>query len=125
MSYTPAISGGSDAVIQGALDVASDGCADIQNVLDDIQEGSDLNKNRSAGVVMLKGGTGTDAADHVYATSKYGVYLDTDLSISTAAGAMVVDDLMQKISTKVQVAAQLLAASNNMNKTASRILTQG
>ena len=47
------------------------------------------------------------------------------VDISQASGAMVIDDLMQKISTKVQVAAQMLAATNNIQKTASRILSQG
>jgi hypothetical protein len=48
-----------------------------------------------------------------------------NVDIKTAAGAMVIDDLMQKISTKVQVAAQLLSTANNIAKTASRIMSQG
>ena len=53
----------------------------------------------------------------------YGISGEAD--ITTAAGAMVIDDLMQKISTKVQVAAQLLSTANNIAKTASRVLSQG
>jgi len=92
--------------------VAGQGCADINSVLDDIKGDSKLTAtNFSTGT-----GTGLDS---------YGVKLTDNLSISSAAGAMVVDDLMQKISTKVQVAAQMLAAANNANKAATRIMSQG
>jgi hypothetical protein len=71
-----------------------------------------------------KGGSGPAApADAV--PGSYGVILNSDLSISTANGAMIIDDLMQKVSTKVQVAAQMLSTANTMAKTASRILSQG
>ena len=53
----------------------------------------------------------------------YGITGNAD--IRTASGAMVIDDLMQKISTKVQVAAQLLSTANSINKTVSRIMSQG
>lgn len=95
-----------DAIVGQALQISSDGCAEIANLLTDITTDADI-----------------DAANTVAAD--YGVTLSADLSVSTANGAMVIDDLMQKISTKVQVAAQMLSAANNMAKTASRILSQG
>jgi hypothetical protein len=100
-------------IISAAVTVAGQGCADIKSVLDDIKLDSDLDK------VNFSTGSGTSGTD------SYGVKLDSDLSISSAAGAMVVDDLMQKISTKVQVAAQMLSAANNANKAATRVMSQG
>jgi hypothetical protein len=97
-----------DQIVGKALAIASDGCLDINAVLVDISQPDNA----------LTGGTGSVA-------EKYGATISGSLSINTAAGAMVIDDLMQKISTKVQVAAQLLSAANNMSKTASRILSQG
>jgi hypothetical protein len=94
-------------VVSGAIDIAEDGCKDITSVLSDITDN-----------------TLSDASGSV--CEKYGVDLPgAGLNINTAAGAMVVDDLMQKISTKVQVAAQLLSAVNNMSKTVGRTLSQG
>jgi hypothetical protein len=64
-------------------------------------------------------------ADPANVPLKYGATLTSDMNITDASGAMVIDDLMQKISTKVQVASQLLSSANNIAKTASRILSQG
>jgi hypothetical protein len=95
-----------------AIQVADQACQDINSVLEDIKPDSDLDSaNYTTG-----SGTGVNS---------YGVKLEAPLSISSAAGAMVVDDLMQKISTKVQVAAQMLSAANNANKAATRIMSQG
>ena len=105
-------SAGTGAVIEKAVFVANQGCTDINSVLTDIKDDSDLDAANYAT------GTGTGV-------NGYGVKLTTDLSISSAAGAMVVDDLMQKISTKVQVAAQMLSAANNANKAATRVMSQG
>ena len=94
-----------DQIVASALAISTDGCTDINTVLSDVQDST------------------LSTSDTV--PKEYGVNLQADLNISSAAGAMVVDDLMQKISTKVQVAAQLLSTANNINKTASRIMSQG
>lgn len=104
-------------IISSALDIAGKGSDAISTVLQDIQSDSILGGidavNRdlsSAGQVVLQA---------------YG-YSDTaQADIRQASGAMVIDDLMQKISTKVQVASQMLATLNNINKTASRVISQG
>jgi hypothetical protein len=100
-------------IIAKAVEVAGAGCNDINLVLDDIKADSKLSAS------LFSSGTALTGLD------SYGVKLTNDLPISSAAGAMVVDDLMQKISTKVQVAAQMLAAANNANKAATRIMSQG
>jgi hypothetical protein len=102
MAYS--VNQAADAIVQSALTIAADGVNDISTVLTDVQDS-----------VLSAGGV----------RAEYGDNSTTSLNINTAAGAMVVDDLMQKISTKVQVAAQLLSAANNINKTASRVLSQG
>jgi hypothetical protein len=115
----------SDSVVQNALDTAREGVSDIDDILRDIRGNTgDVTDSGDKNVIgetyngaQTKGGEVMDS---------YGVHVGTGgLQINSAAGAMVVDDLMQKISTKVQVAAQLLSATNNMNKTASRIMSQG
>ena len=102
-------------IITSAVDIAGTGSADISDVLKDIQSDSILGSDsdvdiQSKGKVVLEsyGYDSTDTAD-----------------IRQASGAMVIDDLMQKISTKVQVASQMLATLNNINKTASRVISQG
>ena len=101
---------------QTALDIAGQACQDINIVLRDIQ-GAAGTGNGSANVLG-------DCASGTAVLGKYN-YLQGSVDITSASGAMVIDDLMQKISTSVQVAAQLLSTSNNRAKTASRILTQG
>ena len=98
-------------ITSNALQVSSDGCNAISNIIADIQDDNRINET-------------TSGKDGVGCAKRYGVVI-SDLDISTAAGAMVVDDLMQKISTEVQVAAQMLSTANNLNKTAARILSQG
>jgi hypothetical protein len=95
----------SDVIQDGAQKMANDGVKAINEVITDISIDGILVDN---------------AMYH-----DYGVTISGSLNISSAAGAMVIDDLMQKISTKVQVAAQLLSGNNNLTKTASRILGQG
>ena len=104
MSYT--VSQVADSIVSSALKMANEGVTDIKSVLDNVQDSKLTTSEIPAGY----GVTITDTAG---------------LSINTAAGAMVVDDLMQKISTKVQVAAQLLSTANNINKNVSRALSQG
>ena len=104
MSYT--VSQVADSIVSSALTMANSGVTDIKSVLDNVQDSKLTTGEIPAGY----GVTITDA---------------NGLSINTAAGAMVVDDLMQKISTKVQVAAQLLSTANNINKNVSRALSQG
>lgn len=116
MSYTPSIAN-TDAIIDAALDISTDGCRDIATLLSDISTDAKIDvKTGNVDPATMNGG---DIA------FEYGAVLGESLSVSTANGAMVIDDLMQKISTKVQVAAQMLSAANNMAKTASRILSQG
>ena len=116
-----------DNIVGTAVETAQEACEDISSVLMDISDdnvlgGTGFNRrpelpkpNEQDDVV-----TGGDVA------ASYGATLpSTGLNISEASGAMVIDDLMQKISTKVQVASQLLSTANNIAKTASRILSQG
>ena len=88
-------------VTESAINIAQDACNDIQSVLTDISDDSTLTTTNYTADYGLKG---------------------ANVSIDTAAGAMVIDDLMQKISTKVQVAAQLLSTANKMQQAASRAL---
>ena len=116
-----------DNIVGTAVQTAQQACEDISSVLADISDdnvlgGGSISKgdpnylNPTTGDVV----TGGDVA------ASYGATLpSTGLNISEASGAMVIDDLMQKISTKVQVASQLLSTANNIAKTASRILSQG
>ncbi len=100
-------------ILDNALTVAGDGVDDIAHVLADVEAngGKINNGNGQSGLTV--------AHNHGLDTSV------PEIDISTAAGAMVVDDLMQKISTEVQTASQMLSAANNLTKTASRILSQG
>jgi hypothetical protein len=99
--------GSQDNILNASLEVARDACTDLNTVLTDVQSDGKIN---DTGVAIAQ---------------KYGYNNTSEINISTASGAMVVDDLMQKISTKVQSAAQMLSAANNINKTASRLLSQG
>ena len=90
-----------------ALEIASDGCEAIDAVLRDI-----------VGDSMLGAGSNNCSAT----LSQYSYTLSSGISIDQAAGAMVIDDLMQRISTKVQVAAQLLSTANKNNQTVQRIM---
>jgi hypothetical protein len=99
----------SDAILGSATQVAVDTEQDINGLLTSINSGT-------GGTIGTNGST---------IAAKYGDTVSDNLSISDASGAMVIDDLMQKMSTKVQVAAQLLSSANNIAKTASRILSQG
>jgi len=103
-----------DTIVSSALLIAQRGCDEINSVLSDIAADNSLNDNVAAG---------SSAAGWIHAN--YDVNVGSGLSTSSASGAMVVDDLMQKISTKVQVSAQLLSTANNINKTVARILSQG
>lgn len=130
-----------DSVVSNALKTASEGVSDIDTILRDIRGDSDPTVDKDGNTVAAVTDSGSknvigeldaDAGTKSGKTAggdvmtSYGVKVgDEGLQINSAAGAMVVDDLMQKISTKVQVAAQLLSATNNMNKTASRIMSQG
>jgi len=100
---------GHDAILGTALEIATDGCNEINAVLRDIQPDNLL--GNAEGHLVLDKYTGEQSGGTV--------------NITEASGAMVIDDLMQKISTKVQVAAQLLSTANNINKTVSRIISQG
>jgi len=114
MSYNiPGVS--TDQTVGKALEVASDGCNEINSVLKDIQANNILGDDGTTNNGI------TDTGAEVLA--KYNV--TGTANITQASGAMVIDDLMQKISTKVQVAAQLLSTANNINKTVSRIMSQG
>jgi hypothetical protein len=106
--------GSQDNILNQALEVARGGCLQLDAILNDVQDGTINNLTESGNVNGL-------AVAQSYGYSSDG----GPISVSTASGAMVVDDLMQKISTKVQCAAQMLSAANNINKTASRILSQG
>jgi len=115
MSYS--VSQTADTIVQSALNIAANGVSDIAAVLTDVQDSilSAASINTEPTTANNGGGVRTE----------YGDSSAVALNINTAAGAMVVDDLMQKISTKVQVAAQLLSAANNINKTVGRTLSQG
>jgi predicted signal transduction protein with EAL and GGDEF domain len=102
--------GSQDNILNAAIHVAKIGCDELDAILTDVQP--DAKINEEPGGLTVAGSYGYDKAAG-------------EISVSTASGAMVVDDLMQKISTKVQSAAQMLSAANNINKTASRILSQG
>jgi hypothetical protein len=102
-------------VQSNATSIASTAVDEINKVIKDIASDGWVNNDVVAGVAnqgltVAQGYEGTTLGN---------------TSIATAAGAMVIDDLMQKISTKVQVAAQILAASNNLTKTVARTVGQG
>jgi hypothetical protein len=102
--------GNENAILDAALVTAKDGCDDLNAILTDVQSDGKIN----------------DPAGGLAVAGRYGYDVNAgEIDISTASGAMVVDDLMQKISTKVQSASQMLSAANNIDKTASRILSQG
>ena len=106
VNYNPG-TGSADSIVTNALTVASAGATEINSVIQDLGNGNTLD---GAGLTTLKAydGSGMSAPN-----------------ISDASGAMIIDDLMQKISTKVQVAAQLLSTANTINKTVSRTMAQG
>lgn len=122
-----------DSIVEKAIGVAADGCNEIDSVLADIRTDSVLGDNgiTSTGAHEQINGVDVDVTHETADASGKGV-LDKyhvtvgigGISISNAAGAMVIDDLMQKISTKVQVAAQMLATSNNIAKMVARKLDQ-
>jgi hypothetical protein len=144
MSYNVG-SANQDAIVGKAIGVAQEGCKEIDAILQDIRETGDKSNTaldldvNKADVQTESSRLGDQTAIDIKDASgnttdingkgvleRYGIGLDAPgISITQAAGAMVVDDLMQKISTKVQVAAQLLSTSNNINKTVSRIMSQG
>lgn len=103
------------AIVQSALNIAGGGSTDISTVLRDIEGDSVLGSDSTASV-----GVSGKAV-----LTSYGYASDDTANIQTASGAMVIDDLMQRISTKVQVAAQMLSTINNINKNASRVISQG
>jgi len=96
---------GTQNVIKGALDMAINAGSAITALVTDVTLDGDID--------TIPANCGYDTAT---ATSLTGT------SIDTAAGAMLIDDLMQKISTKVQVAAQLLATENRLQKEVTRAL---
>ena len=127
-----------DSVVGNALEIAGDGCDEINAILKDIQidnilgndvaittEASDATNHTGVETQYsndnLTGGDKIDKGGEVL--YQYGI--TGEANITQASGAMVIDDLMQKISTKVQVAAQLLSTANKINQTASRIMSQG
>jgi hypothetical protein len=100
-------------IVEAAYGIADGACTDINNVLTDIQNDSTLGNT-----------TGANSGREVLTDYGYTNVPTTGINISQASGAMIIDDLMQKISTKVQVAAQLLAAQNNNDKMVFRSLFQ-
>ena len=96
-------------IINTALNIEQDAMEDISTVLQDVQD-------NTVGDLAVSGTEGQDLI------TEYGYDAGTEVNITDAAGAMVVDDLMQKVSTKGQVAAQLLSTANKINQTVSRIL---
>jgi hypothetical protein len=108
---------GQAAITTAALQIAGDGCNEIGTVLTDIQSDNVLGDKVSTT-------TANDGEARAILT-KYGYSTSDNANITQASGAMVIDDLMQKISTKVQVASQMLSTANNINKTASRVISQG
>ena len=110
------MAGITESIVQSnATSMASTAVDEINKVIKDIASDGMLNNDVVEGVAN----TGLTVAK-TYEGSTLG-----NTNIASAAGAMVIDDLMQKISTKVQVAAQILAASNNLTKTVARTVGQG
>jgi cupin superfamily acireductone dioxygenase involved in methionine salvage len=109
---------GQAAITDAALQIAGDGCSEINLVLADIQADNVLGDNVSTTA------TANDGEARPLMT-KYGYKATDNANITQASGAMVIDDLMQKISTKVQVASQMLSTANNINKTVARSISQG
>lgn len=114
-----------DSAVSTAINIAADGCDEINSILQDVSYESKLGDLGAGSESQTPAHAAADTAGAAVLT-KYAISLPSGgLSINSAAGAMVVDDLMQKISTKVQVAAQLLSTANNIAKTATRIMQQG
>jgi len=105
-------------IVEAAYGIANEACGDINTVLTDIQNDSTLGEGTTTG------GAGSTAGRQVLLDYGYESLPTDGINISQASGAMIIDDLMQKISTKVQVAAQLLAAQNNNDKMVFRSLFQ-
>ena len=99
------------SIMTTAVAVASDGCKEIDAVLTDIRTDSVLGNDGTGTASVID--TGSDVVTKYDGT---GAITTAGIRIDSAAGAMVIDDLMQKISTKVQVAAQLLSTANSMAK---------
>ena len=112
------MAGITESIVQSnATSIASEAVSEINAVISDIAGDGVLNDVTAATTTSVGGGL-------TVAKTYEGTTLG-NTNIASAAGAMVIDDLMQKISTKVQVAAQILAASNNMTKTVARTVGQG
>lgn len=131
MGYSVNVPSTQDNIVEKAVGIASEGCNEINLVLSDIKDDSYLTGNSDTNETNGASDPSWKVTDTVTGhkdndvLDKYGITLSDNLNISQASGAMVIDDLMQKISTKVQVAAQLLSSANNINKTVSRIMSQG
>ena len=70
-------------------------------------------------------GSGTDGAAKIYLASKDGSPVGSQIDISTGAGALVLDDALQELSTIEQAAAQLVAAENKAQKQVHSVTGQG
>ncbi len=123
----------SDNMLSNAIQSATNACDDIDDITIDcldgtLGDGDQLDKT-GGNYYDVGGRPDANNPNHTMLLSQvpeeYGFAQGTTVDISQASGAMVIDDLMQKISTKVQVASQLLSTANNIAKTASRILSQG
>lgn len=108
MSVNFSGSANTDNIVTDALNIASGTTNDISNVLTDLNQNNDVLQGAGLNVLHTYEGAGLNSPN-----------------ITDASGAMIIDDLMQKISTKVQVAAQLLSTANTINKTVSRTMSQG
>ncbi|MFC1560002.1 hypothetical protein ACFL4F_02725 [Candidatus Margulisiibacteriota bacterium] len=116
-----------DSITGAALRVAVAGCTEIDAVLADISSDNSLNDSvffNDANSNQIQDAGEATIKDAGWINDQYGINVNGGLDTSSAAGAMVVDDLMQKISTKVQVAAQLLATSNKMGQMVQNLINQ-
>ena len=104
-------------IVSNALEIAGDGCNEIGLVLADVQTNNVLGDSETSNAARTVDDSGRDVLD------RYGI--SGNANITSASGAMVIDDLMQRISTKVQVASQMLSTANNINKSAARVISQG
>ncbi|GBR73782.1 hypothetical protein NO1_1080 [Candidatus Termititenax aidoneus] len=96
--------------------IAKDAYAAIANV-------TDIRSQIMAQITSVATGSGDKEIDIGALTDKGGTSVKID--ISTGAGALVLDDALQELSTLEQAAAQLVAAENKAQKQVHSVTGQG
>lgn len=83
-----------------------------------------VTKARAQIMSEIKGAAGTDGSKEIKISTLNGSS-SISIDISTGAGALVLDDALQELSTLEQAAAQLVAAENKAQKQVHSVTGQG